>query len=581
MSNIPGSLDFKTLYTVNPSDDTNVQKLVIDQSHYQELTLATKQVVSNMLAVVSNTDQQAKITIEKPRIPRPKIMLSEQQTRPKGLTALIGTLMQIISATSTDKLKNRLMQFNALSQAKAAVSDNLSKEFKQAVEQGKVAITNAENAHKDVLSAENKVSETTSVLEALEKKLSGLSPSDSVFNQAKQAVAQALIEKNSLSAALGKAKINFIDTAEFAAKISKITDEIFSRVLKNSNIDTPEMGEVTQNHFTGLAAMTLLMGQLALLIGDNADRKLQDNAELTRLLQEARQAEMQVKAKEQADAIIKAEQLSKTMGCVGKILGGLIVAVSLVGAIFTGGASLALAAVGIALMVADPIVKAITGKSITDRVMAPVLEHVIQPMMKFIANAVNKFLKDFGVDESISNIISTVVSAITIAITMIAVSLLAKAGGKALLKSIMPMINKMISKLTPTVVKNSSQLMMGSIRTSITRLGNSLGIEGSKLTMKQIGTRINYAALGGQVVRTGVESSNEIFAGLATKDIAVKESEILIAMADVKAMSKYLKQAFEIFTADIKAKLEIINQMVNVNINSQQTNFFILNTQRI
>ncbi len=48
------------------------------------------------------------------------------------------------------------------------------------------------------------------------------------------------------------------------------------------------------------------------------------------------------------------------MGCIGKVLGALLTIVSVVAAVFTGGASLALAAVGLAVMVADEIVKAAT-----------------------------------------------------------------------------------------------------------------------------------------------------------------------------------------------------------------------------
>lgn len=52
-------------------------------------------------------------------------------------------------------------------------------------------------------------------------------------------------------------------------------------------------------------------------------------------------------------------------------------------------------------------------------------------------------------------------------------------------------------------------------------------------------------------------------------------------MADIKSLSKYLRQAFEIFNIDTKASLETINQMMTVSLNRQQTNAFILNTQRM
>ena len=219
-----------------------------------------------------------------------------------------------------------------------------------------------------------------------------------------------------------------------------------------------------------------------------------------RQLQEARQKEMESKAKEQAEEIRKAEHLNKIMGCVGKILGGIIMAVSIVGAVFTGGASLALAAVGMALLIADPIVAKVTGKSITDRVMAPVLEHVIQPIMKFVAEKIKSFLNDLGVKDGIANIISTVTAAITVAVIMIAVGVVAKNVASALLKRIVPImskvINKVIQKTVPAAVRRTASKVSTSMSKSVARLGEQLGFKNDVVSLRSYGRNIDYAVTG-------------------------------------------------------------------------------------
>ncbi|SUG71798.1 pathogenicity island 1 effector protein [Salmonella enterica subsp. enterica] len=56
---------------------------------------------------------------------------------------------------------------------------------------------------------------------------------------------------------------------------------------------------------------------------------------------------MEKKSAEFQEETRKAEETNRIMGCIGKVLGALLTIVSVVAAVFTGGASLALAAVGL------------------------------------------------------------------------------------------------------------------------------------------------------------------------------------------------------------------------------------------
>lgn len=87
----------------------------------------------------------------------------------------------------------------------------------------------------------------------------------------------------------------------------------------------------------------------------------------------------------------KAEAASKAAGCVGKILGAVLTVVSVVGAAFTGGASLALAAVGVGLMAADMVVKELTGVSFMEKAMKPLMDNILGPMIQGIGKGLPIF----------------------------------------------------------------------------------------------------------------------------------------------------------------------------------------------
>ncbi|KQN51815.1 hypothetical protein ASE93_01240 [Serratia sp. Leaf50] len=505
-----------------------------------------------------------------------------------NFTTLIAQFKALLSNNEIDKLTNNLQHLNALTQAKTASNALKAKEHANALQDSDKAFDTAKDDTSALALAKDTYEQSKVSQSNAEQRLASLSPEDPQYQEAKNELDNATFAKFVANAALGLCSEKAQTSANLAMVALKLADQLLGKLLDSSGVDPVLISATYKQHLTGLAAMTLLMGELSKLLGDNADSKIQANAELSKQLHESRQKEMRIKAEEQAEAIRKAEHLNKVMGCVGKILGGLLTAVSIVGAVFTGGASLALAAVGIALMVADPIVKAITGESITDRVMAPIMEHVIQPMIKFFADAIQSFMKGTGLDkklgENVSEIIATIVATIVTVVTIIVASLLAKSAGSAMLKKIMPALEKAIAAFikntVPNVVKNSGRLVSGAAKTSIKRLGKNLGLAQNPASMARLKLTARVAELGTAAAKTSVDSAHNIISGIATKDIAEDEAEITIAMADTKAISKYLKLAVEIFTAESKASMDLVNEISTLNISRQQTNMSILNALR-
>ncbi|CCP02156.1 Cell invasion protein sipB [Erwinia amylovora Ea644] len=143
--------------------------------------------------------------------------------------------------------------------------------------------------------------------------------------------------------------------------------------------------------------------------------------------------------------------MQKTMGCVGKALGWAITAVSFAAAAFTGGASLALAAVGLALAIGDEINQAVNGFSFMAKAMEPMMDNIVKPMMEFMANIFAEILQGFGVDKESAEMIGQIMGAIASAAVMIAGVMVA---GSAMSKVFGSVMQKIGAEVTEEVSKN-------------------------------------------------------------------------------------------------------------------------------
>nr|QFG15439.1 IpaB240-460-CPE194-319 [synthetic construct] len=218
-----------------------------------------------------------------------------------------------------------------------------------------------------------------------------------------------------------------------------------------------------QKSLTGLASVTQLMATFIQLVGKNNEESLKNDLALFQSLQESRKTEMERKSDEYAAEVRKAEELNRVMGCVGKILGALLTIVSVVAAAFSGGASLALAAVGLALMVTDAIVQAATGNSFMEQALNPIMKAVIEPLIKLLSDAFTKMLEGLGVDSKKAKMIGSILGAIAGALVLVAAVVLVATVGKQaaakLAENIGKIIGKTLTDLIPKFLKNfSSQL---------------------------------------------------------------------------------------------------------------------------
>ncbi len=162
------------------------------------------------------------------------------------------------------------------------------------------------------------------------------------------------------------------------------------------------------------------MALISQLIAKSSNADLQATAELKQKLAEASAKDAEKKAKEYEEEVRKAEEMQKTMGCLGKVLGWLITAVSFVAAAFTGGASLALAAVGLALAIGDEINQAVTGNSFIADAMQPIMDAVVKPLMELFGKIFAGILESMGVDKETAEMVGKIMGAIAAAAVLVA-----------------------------------------------------------------------------------------------------------------------------------------------------------------
>lgn len=252
------------------------------------------------------------------------------------------------------------------------------------------------------------------------------------------------------------------------------------------------------------AKLLEILTTLIITIGNSTVDKLKDDLEINRKRATANQNELKRKAEEYEQQVQKAEETQKIAKCVGQILGGLVMAIGAAAALF-GGAGIALMAVGVALLAADFIAEKATGRSLTDRIMSPLMEHVFMPLMEMIGKVVDAILEytplgnllkeiDKAAGTDLSSMVKAIATAAIAVAAIIALAYVAKSAAKFLfekmsqtfINSIMQVakqaITQVIKKIIPNAVRNMSNQTSVAIKKIINEITKKLEQVASKIS---------------------------------------------------------------------------------------------------
>lgn len=544
---------------------------------------AADQALKSVLAVKAGENSgQVHVTerdLATPMLTQPTPRAKDELNSAGKLALLVGQLMVLMGEVSLSQLEGRLATWRAMMESQKAMGNQLSQELQTALE----GAEQATDAYQLALTA---LSISKSALEAAEQKLAqaqttldALSPDDAGYSQALAAREQAANErgqaKQKVDQAQASAELAHSQAVEKGEKADKLLTQAQGVGIRNDSLQKSE-----KDNLSNVAKLTLLMAMFAELVGKNSEESLKNDLALFQALQEGRKTEMEKKSAEYQEEVRKAEELNRIMGCVGKILGALLTVVSVVAAAFTGGASLALAAVGLALMMADEITKATTGVSFMQEALKPLMENILKPLMEMIGKAISKALEEFGVDKKKAEMIGAIAGAVLAAIAMVAiivvVSLVGKGAAAKLGNAMSKFFGDAVKKIVPNVLKEFAK----KASTSATQLAQRVGLRTDTLGKQLMANRLNTAVLVGEVGNETAQAGGNVASGIFMKNASEAMADFHLARAAMEQISQWLKQAVETFSDSQKVTQELNRAMSAALQQNAEAGRFILRQSR-
>ncbi|EKC7685913.1 type III secretion system translocon subunit SctE [Salmonella enterica] len=370
----------------------------------------------------------------------------------------------------------------------------------------------------------------------------------------------------------------------FCYKALEMIKALFSQLVANACLIFDNLIQSVKDTDTDTDTdtdkITYLMALIAQLVGDNARDELESASALRKKLSEAAARDSERKAKEYAEQVRKAEHMQKAMGCLGKVLGWVVTAVGVVAAAFTGGASLALAGVGLGLVVGDEIYHAVTGHSF----IQDGLQLVMKPLMEFMSKSFSKLLSDFGIKGKIKELVGNIMGAIAASLIFIAGlavagSVIGKVGcavfqnvGASLAKKfaeseLSALLARQLSKFIPNIIGDIFKKLCGGI-------GRAFGFSEEKLAQITTYSQMSEGILS--TFNSGIQAAGEIVVNLNLVDAEKAKSELQKNIAIQDVIKEMFDIAIEYYRKQLVSMNSIIENMSAIAENKYHANNFIV-----
>ncbi|NTY40135.1 type III secretion system translocon subunit BipB [Burkholderia diffusa] len=517
------------------------------------------------------------------------------------LTELLGVLMRVINASSLNELKQRSDIWNQMSKATQDNLNRLADAFQRATDDAKAATDAAERAAAAAKQAAVDAKAAGAAVDAAQKRYEdavkqGL-PADQLkalkaaLEQAKQQAGDAHGRVDALQADAAKkldaATALAMQARECERQIDNAVNQAAQRYGTVASLRTPP-----SPNLSGAAELTVVLGKLQELISSGNVKELESKRKLFTEMQAKREAELKKKSDEYQEQVKKAEEMQKTMGCIGKIVGWVITAVSFAAAAFTGGASLALAAVGLALAVGDEISRATTGVSFMDKLMQPVMNAILKPLMEVISSLITKALAACGVDQQKAELAGAILGAVVTGVALVAAAFVGASAVKAVASKVIDAmagqltklmdsaIGKMLAQLIEKFSEKSGLEALGSrTATAMTRMRRAIGVEAHEDGML-LANRFEKASTVMNVGNQVSQTAGGIVVGIEREKAMGLLADVKEAMYDIKLLGDLLKQAVESFAEHNRVLAQLMQQMSDAGEMQTSTGKLILRKAR-
>lgn len=369
----------------------------------------------------------------------------EQQKEDKTLRAELNSLNR-----QSDSLQEQFEQAGL----KLQTAQEQLAEINELITIPPVNSTDAED-----IEALNKLSQAK---QSLTQTIEGLTSQSNKLLADKQQLNQSIA---TLNHQINLLNIQVLATAESVTKQAEIAQEdshklnqFFENAPRRPDID----GDKWENT---LALLTMLTAQLKKAMNEDSIRSMKEQEEVMMKINEASRKDSEKKAKEAAEAERKAAESNKAASCASKIFSYVLLAVSVIATVATFGAAapltLAIAAIGIAMSVADIVLEE-TGHG-----------SLMQMLATEISSVVTDMLIEFGVDKDKAQQIGSIVGMIVAAVAFLAVSLISMG---SMIKNIVNTVKsaaKLLMKNVGTLLKNTIKAMPKNLTNALGNIANN------------------------------------------------------------------------------------------------------------
>lgn len=566
---------------------------------------------------------------------------SEAKLSSSGMaTALLGKVLKLTNETSVNNLLVQLQGINArVDGATNAFSQMASLIELQGTQWASDAdALKAAQKQADVLL--QNIGKAQSALEGAQEKLAGLNAEvagqnpvseglQTRIDAAKTAVSAAqanLAQATNINSNFANKSLNPAINAEKSSRLALEATRVKSQTLVDSfNLQQQSTIEQRRKETDSESkTLTFLMALMAKLINQSSSDDLKATAELKQKLAEAAATDAEKNAKEYEEQVRKAEEMQKTMGCIGKVVGWVVTAVSFAAAAFTGGASLALAAVGLTLALGDEIYQAVSGRSFMADAMQPLMNSVIKPMMEAMGKVFSAILQALGADKDTADMVGQILGAIAAAAALVVAVMLAgsamskvfgkvmeKIGvdvaqdaGKTMTKNVAVEVQKEVVKdVTKNVVRNAvkevaeevaqevaekttkttmQRLMDSTLGQVVKRLSSSFRrSEGaSELLMAKVANYSQKAGVGLSVVNTSSQAAIGIVSASMLLEASNVRAEMMKNAALQDLLNEMMTRAVDSFTQRMETTSEIVRNISVVAENQALAGKYIIKQMR-
>ena len=552
--------------------------------------LGAQQAAKELAALVIDGDsvggQEYNADVSRPELRAPKRWQASVANGAQNESTKIGMrLAAMMAALETGNLTKLASKADAFF-FQQEVLNNTRKEIATKYE---AAVKAVESAVSDLEVVSGKLEELIDDVEGIKKQLA---EAERVLSSAKPGTPDydvALQSRNTLQATVDKKQGQLTELKEGVAlsevALVDLQDQV-DAVFAQSGIAENNLPEsLVKKDQSNIGLMLTLMTKLGELMLKTGEVRAETQRSLLRIQEDIRTAKMTADAKKADIERAKAEALNKVMGCVGKILGAVILVIGVLAAVFTGGASLVLAGIGVALMLADEVYSAVTGKSFMEKAMQPLMK-ALQPLLQRVMNRVSELMEMHGVAPETAKMASMIVVSVGISVGAagLAVTGVGGAVGAAVsnitskITSVLSrVLEKTLGKMIPTMLKQGISQVFSQVsgaasrmlNAAATRLGMSTNLASKQIyagRLAQLGAGLNFEKT---VITSGLDVGVEV-ANLKTAkanasiQLGVKELALLSDM--ISALMEQFKDSLDISQKFFSAASNAINHHTSTGV---------------